>query len=717
MDLLHWILAALLTVTAGLLVASRRAQRQSDRTAQSREAIAEALRQREQMLSMLIERMPGAVVISDLDSSEILVANPAGYEPLGFTRDQFVGKKTRELDYWVSWQQRKSIAERVARGESPTAEPIRVKDTAGNILDWELSVARFDFQGKRLGIWLSRDVTEEKRAKEALAKTLARQEKILATLPDPFTITDLATGSFIEVSPAWEEATGLTRAEAVGKTSVELGVWHNPDDRAILRDALAKNKVVRNLRLVFTRVNPREGQSKLFIAESNATLFELDEKPHLLLIVRDIGEREKLEDEVRASRDRFVTMFANNPTPLGLTDMNTRLQVDANAALLGLLGYTRDEYIGCSSQDIQLWADLDDRKRAIASTDALGHVGPIEAKFRRKDGQVLICQLQGRILDIEGKRLFLWSVYDLTALRTAERKLTEINQSLEQRVVERTLELTTTLNTLRRAQSELVRTEKLAALGELVAGVAHELNTPIGNSVTVASTLQDKAGDIAKALATGTLGRSGLNDFVDTTVAASNLLMRNLGQAAELVASFKQVAVDRASEARRHFNLADTVNDVLSTLSPNLKRQPHRVELRIPPDIEFDSYPGAFGQIVSNLVMNAYLHAFDAEQPGTLVIGAEPVAGDAVHVTFSDDGRGIPDPIRHRVFDPFFTTRFGQGGSGLGLHIVHNLATRLLGGHIALDSVEGRGTTFSLTLPRVAPSEISPESQADAALR
>ena len=295
-----------------------------------------------------------------------------------------------------------------------------------------------------------------------------------------------------------------------------------------------------------------------------------------------------------------------------------------------------------------------------------------------------------------------------------QRALNELNASLEQRVQQRTAalqasnaELARAMDELKLAQDELVRAEKLAALGALVAGVAHELNTPIGNCLMVATTLADDTRHLASDFAAGGLRKSAFDSYVKDANQATELIVRNLAKASELVTSFKQVAVDRTSSRRREFRLAEVVNEILTTLRPGFKRLPITVQTDIAATISLDSYPGPLGQVLSNLIDNAIIHGLGGGRDGGRIdISAREAADGEIELRVADNGTGIPASDRSRVFDPFFTTRFGQGGSGLGLHIVHHLVTEVLGGRIDLKSgaetKNGVGAEFVVRLPRSA---------------
>lgn len=252
---------------------------------------------------------------------------------------------------------------------------------------------------------------------------------------------------------------------------------------------------------------------------------------------------------------------------------------------------------------------------------------------------------------------------------------------------------------LRDTQQQLVEREKLAALGSLVAGVAHELNTPIGNSLVIASTLEDKTVEIEALNNGNTMRRSDLRNFIDAAREASTLLMRSLRNAAELVNSFKQVAVDQASAKRRQFNLQQASQEIVMTMKNTVRKAGHHMVLEIPDDIVMDSFPGPYGQVIINLINNALLHAFEDREGGEIRMWAVQLSPERVRIVFQDDGKGIAVEHQARIFDPFFTTKLGQGGNGLGLSITYNIVTSLLDGSIRVDSEVGVGTRFTIDLP------------------
>jgi signal transduction histidine kinase len=276
-----------------------------------------------------------------------------------------------------------------------------------------------------------------------------------------------------------------------------------------------------------------------------------------------------------------------------------------------------------------------------------------------------------------------------THVEAINRSLTNANQ-----------ELASALNNLNLTQEELVRRDKLAALGALVAGVAHELNTPIGNCLLAASTMAEKTELFAQVYATG-IKRSQLESYIEDAVTSSDVLVRNLKRAADLVTSFKQVAVDQTSSQRRLFSVEDYFNDILFTLQPSIKRSAITVTSRIQPGLTMDSYPGPLAQVMTNLINNALLHGFEDRPSGAIVISAHEANPGWLELIVNDDGNGISAENQPRIYTPFFTTKRNVGGTGLGLHITHNIVTGLLGGRIRFQSELGVGTTFYISIPLI----------------
>lgn len=287
-------------------------------------------------------------------------------------------------------------------------------------------------------------------------------------------------------------------------------------------------------------------------------------------------------------------------------------------------------------------------------------------------------------------------------LSQAEGARDRARRGLERRGEELALsngELQNTLEQLQRTQGALIQSEKLSSLGLLVAGVAHELNTPIGAASVAASTLQKSDEQLRQALQGG-LQRSLLERFMQRNAEGLEIVLDNLARMAQLTRAFKQLASDRASTERRQFDLVELVHEVMLVFAPRLKQVPHRVCLELPEHLVLDSYPGPIGQILQNLIENALLHAFQVGMRGVITVRAD---FDSLRrwcrVEVEDNGCGMSEDVMARIFDPFFTTRRGLGGTGLGLHITHQLAVDILGAKLQVNSQPGQGTQFLLWLP------------------
>lgn len=391
-----------------------------------------------------------------------------------------------------------------------------------------------------------------------------------------------------------------------------------------------------------------------------------------------VGAIDALAREVRAREDQAQARFAQT---LSSIYVQVGLMVLAFLALIILLGVAIASSISRPLADLRsamyaiVSGDYDRRVRGVEARDEIGEMARSVEVFRE----------------------------NALARRQAEDELRASKERAE-----------TALADLRDTQRSLIEAEKLAALGGLVAGVAHEVNNPVGISLTVASSLARRCDGFADEIKHGSLRRARLEEFIAGSREAAKQLVSNLERAGDLIQSFKQVAVDRSHEQRRMFDLQQSTGQIVASLRPGLKRAQIDLATEIDDGILLDSYPGAYGQVLTNLVLNSVHHAFADNRRGTIRIvaqRAETEVGKGVELTFSDDGAGMSEEVQRRAFDPFFTTRRSQGGTGLGLHIVYNIVNRRLGGRITLSSVPGRGTSFRIVLPLSAPRAETPAAE------
>jgi PAS domain S-box-containing protein len=416
--------------------------------------------------------------------------------------------------------------------------------------------------------------------------------------------------------------------------------------------------------------------------------------------VRDITDQRRAEEAIAEGRRLLQQVIDTVPAVINVKDNQLRY-VLMNRYMAGIFGIEPVDAIGRTTSDL-MWGlgaekvDESDR-RVLASGRELGF---FEEEYRDLSGNLrywLVNKLP--LLDADGEVERIVTVgLDIGERKRGEQEMRKAKDAAE-----------AALRNLRETQNSLIEAEKLAALGRLVAGVAHEVNNPVGISLTVASSLERKTALFAGEVARGEIRRSSLHDFLETSRDASSQLVANLNRAAELITSFKQVAADRNYSDQRSFDLGDLTEQVVMSLRPGLRK--HRLTLTVDcqPNLTMNSYPGPYGQVLTNLFLNSVAHAFPDGRPGTVDIKVCEAGKDHVEIVFSDDGCGMSLDVRRRAFDPFFTTRRDQGGTGLGLHIVYSIVTNRLGGRLELDSEPGRGTRIQIILPRVAPLEQAAE--------
>ena len=438
-----------------------------------------------------------------------------------------------------------------------------------------------------------------------------------------------------------------------------------------------------------------------------------------LQLQKEVAERHAAEGQFARLHREYELIL--NSAGEGIYGLDTEGCITfVNSAGLQILGYDEAELIGIHLHDFHHHVrfdgqpyDREDCPVCAAYAEGRKNQGG-ESYFSRKGGVVFPVEFVGTPI-VEGNTIMGTVVVfeDITVRKQAEHDLLGLTETLERRVMERTarldaanLELRETLGQLEQTQTQLVQAGKMAALGDLVAGVAHEINTPVGVGVTAASHLENETREIAALYGDGRMKRGDLDRYLALCQNGAGLILSNLNRAAELIRSFKQVAVDQSGEARRTFLVKAYLGEVCLSLRPILKNTGHRLEISCPDDLALNSYPGALSQIVTNFITNSLIHAYDGDEVGTLLfeIGLQ---GDNVLLRYSDDGKGMAEDQVSHAFDPFFTTNREKGGSGLGLHIVYNIVTQKLLGTITCESRPGKGTSFVLLFPAVIPGGVS----------
>lgn len=415
-----------------------------------------------------------------------------------------------------------------------------------------------------------------------------------------------------------------------------------------------------------------------------------------LTLTTDISAR-KLAEAAQAESAGQLQAVVSSALD-GIITIDQEGTIDAiNPAAQALFGYRAHELIGHNVNVLMpepFHSEHDQYLRNYLKTGIAKIIGiGREVSGKRKNGEIFPMELAVSSMQVQGRMAFVGIVKDISERKHHERAL----QEQVDKTRRSNAELEKTLGQLRETQQQLIESEKMASLGALVAGVAHEINTPIGISVTAASYLSVIVRDTNRAFAQDALKRSELTRFLDASAESSQLILSNLERASQLIRSFKEVAVDQSRDKDREIDLAEYFNEILASMMPELKRANIRVTLDCPVNTRLTTNPGALYQIVNNLVMNAKTHAYP-EGGGEVSITVE-CAPSGIRIQVRDWGAGIAEGDVSRIFDPFFTTRRGKGGTGLGLHVTYNLVTRSLGGDIRVETEVGKGSTFIVKIP------------------
>jgi PAS domain S-box-containing protein len=462
----------------------------------------------------------------------------------------------------------------------------------------------------------------------------------------------------------------------------------------------------------FIRADGTMGAARIHTARVKGDAGE----PMLVALVEDATQSKMARVALEASKRKFELVFKLSPLPMVILERRSGLIMEVNEAFCSLFGEGTQRWHGKTIAGSRLMPDGFDAAELWSEMVEGKGVEGREAKLLGADGAELICTLSATEMDWGQSFCFALCAVDISAQRAAQAEVKLLNMELEERARLRGEQLAL-------ARGDLERQERLASLGALVAGIAHEINTPIGNGLTVATTLVSKTIALGRLAESGKMRREDLGNYLNEAIECSKLIERNMGAASELVSSFKQVSVDQSSSKRRSFDLARCARDTCATLAPSLRKAGIDLALQIEPGLIMDSYPGAIGQALINLVNNALMHGYPQDfkkaareqelhvkmEPQELVagrieIGARQAAPGWIELWVQDDGLGVAGEDSARIFDPFFSTKFGQGGSGLGLSIVHALARDALGGSIEL-APSVKGARFVLKMPQSGPKK------------
>lgn len=547
-------------------------------------------------------------------------------------------------------------------------------------------------------------------------RDLLAQKRFLRTvideIPDIIILKD-HKGKFLTINKPLADLYGTTPDAVVGKDDGDFSA--TPEQAEFFRENVLGIMARGETEIVFEETTDGATGDVRYFKSIKKPFLGDDGKPQILVIAHDITDIRRAQSLVAESERRL--RYVLEATGEGVWDWNVATgALDHNDRWYKMLGLDSDE-LTHTLKDFDSCLLDEERAGVMAAIGrCLAGEAPYhhEHRMRRRDGSFIWVLDRGDVVerDADGKPLrVVGSFADITTRKEAETQLERVNANLEALVNERTRALSEanatlheTLLRLKATQQDLVEREKLAALGGLVAGVAHEINTPVGVAVTAISLFQEQAEALASSLESGAMKRSDLVRFLDSTKQLGAIVGTNLARASDLVRDFKQVAVRQSSDAVEEFSLLEALDAAVASIGPEWKRSHVTVETAGDAAVRLRSSPGFVFQVVSNLVVNAIRHAFPGDARGHVRFTVDRVGAEAC-LRYVDDGVGMPPEVLARIFEPFFTTRRGAGGTGLGLHIVWNLITGQLGGRIEAASEPGKGLVISMFVPclRVTP--------------
>lgn len=678
----------------------------------------EALRRASEQFQTIFDSSETPSIIARISDRKFTDCNTAFCKLFGHSRDEVIGRTSLDLNLFREWTDRdREFAVLLAAGRVINTE-LDMLTASGDIRRVLRSLTAVDMSGEPMVLVQIIDITERKRAEDELRANRRLLEVVIDAIPMSIFAKDRQS-NYVMVNKCMADFHAQTKEALLRRHTSDL-----PAPDATRQKSLRDDEWVFSNRTVLDQplamLQRPDGSFVPFHSIKLPLFGDNGELIGLLGVNRNITDERRAQEELRANRRLLEIVIDSIPMLIFVKDLHGRYLV-VNQRTADFYGVTKElitEY-GLTKlpiSDATRKKALAEDARVFASRQTLvlddtyaeysdGKSAPVHStKIPLFDDDGELVGVLGVVRDISEERRAA------DDLRAAQRALEEANATLEKTVEQRTAELRRantelggTLENLVSSQAALVRAEKLAALGRLVAGVAHELNTPIGNSLLSASALADRTNEFARDLSTGSTAEPPLAMFIEDTREASQILLRNLEKAGEIIRSFKQVAVDQASSQRRTFALHEVVDEVLLAHRPMLRNSRVEISTDVPADLWLDSYPGPLGQVLGNLITNAVLHGYEGKDQGVVEISATPRGTQQVEIAVRDHGCGISEENLKRVFDPFFTTRMGRGGTGLGLGICHNIVTETLAGTINIESVLGAGTTVITRIPVAAP--------------
>ena len=530
------------------------------------------------------------------------------------------------------------------------------------------------------------DINDRKLAEEALRESEEKFKMIFENANDEIIYVDM-NGTIIDVNSKMEDIFGYKREEVIGKnfSGFDYFTAETMQKAVELFEAAVSGGPAPMMEFEICR----KDKKAVTIEVNSKVLTKQGVINGMLLIIRDITERKRTEAALM-ERERLLRQITDNMTDVvAMIDMNGILKY-ISSSVTKAIGFLPEEMVGTSIYDHLHEDDLDIREKIMRNEDSKPSSVSRRFRCRHSDGRYLWFEARGDCVRDNSDQIIgiVFGSRDITEQKMAEEEIQKTNLALEKSIKD-----------LKDAQSYIIQNEKMAALGRLVAGVAHEINTPLGIGITASSFLNDQVDLYSGKFISDKMEKSDFKQFVNKVSEASSIIYSNLVRAADLVSSFKLVAVDQSDENAHKFNLKEYFKSVVNSLRPELNKSGHKVDIQCGEDLFIESYPGCFSQILANLIMNSLTHGFTGITRGNITIDASITEFQELFLFYSDDGRGMSKDVLSKIFEPFFTTNRSRGSTGLGLHIVYNLVTQRLNGHIECVSDFNSGAHFFIKIP------------------
>ena len=629
----------------------------------------QALRESEEKFAKAFKSSPDAISVHELESGRYVEVNDGFLRLFGRQREEVIGRTPLELGIWAETGERDTFVGRLRRDGSVRHHFVKVCDHAGEVRLCELSAEVFEVGGRPHNVTVLRDVTEQRRAEQALRESEETFARAFRASPDAISISELESGRLIDINEGFEKLSGYSHAELVGRTAEELGLWAEESGRDRLAEELRRHGSVRNLQM---RVQNRSGEQGDFLVSGETV--EIGGRKCLVIVAHDIRDRMQAEQALRESEEKFAKAFRSSPQALIITEIPSGRYIDVNLGFERITGYNRQEIIGRTSLEIDIWDNLADRDELMRRLRQDGWARDLEYVFRGKNRQPLITRCSFELIEFSGRKCLLSVIEDITEQRRAQEQKAEVEAQMRQN-------------------------QKLEALGTLAGGIAHDFN----NILTAIIVNQELA----------------LMDIGDTDSVQHRL--GEIGQAStrakDLVRQILTFSRQQTHEKLRQ-HLQMIVREALGLVRASL---PATIE--IVQDLSPETPPVlADGSQIHQVVMNLCTNAAHAmrDRPGRLTVrlarrdldeaacrvlpGLRP--GRYAQLTVADTGHGMEAAVLARIFEPFFTTKGPGEGTGLGLPMVHGIMKEHAGG-IFVQSAPGQGTTFDLYFPEAAESNVA----------